>query len=836
MQIFNETGLKVAWTPWQVRPPQESLTLIVKGLFRMVPGGTAALLPDDEKALPSGDLFTDEDPARGLEQAGDFAPYKPRADLILSGSCHTPGAAPAETCTVAFAVGTWRKSLSVFGDRFWVGDGSQWQLSRPRPFTEKPIGYPFAFGGPGFAANPVGRGTEVRRDPSGRQVVALPNVELPGQGIRSPADRPPPAGFGPVSPLWAPRSSVAGTYSEAWQQTRWPYFPEDFDWGHFNAAPPDQQLDGFLAGDETLGFENLHPAHPSFGTRLPGLRARCFLVAMLDGKEKFREVPLRLDTLSVEMQPERLSLVWRGLTPIRDREHRELTHLYLAIEPLGEAPASHEGHLRAFLAQRGAAAAAYELEGEETGAQPAAVLAAAALQAQPTQAEIDAEVKAALAEARETLLSLGVDAETLDSIEGETDPEVILRKLLPEGAHGTELADDAVAAGHRELSKTLTAAGYDSAVLELLDNPESPAGLQAGVARLRTFLAARGVDTAILGGIEEAVKAATEAKAAEAGEARSEFAVQDLSGRDLSGRNLAGRSFAMSDLTGANLSRADLRGADFTDAILTDADLRDADLAEADLSRATLPGAILARSDLRGAKLDEADATKADLGEADLTGASLQAGIFAGARLSAAKLTGVAAAGANLSQANLAEADLSQADLAGADLSGTALDNARLDGATLREATLEGAAGQRVSMVKADLTELRAAGGAGFTNGSFSEVLAPESIWMDAVLTGCDFSFAELERANFTGADMTGCNLHAVELRNGNLSKARLGGARITEANLFRARLEQAEITEADFRGSNLYEAEFFEATGENPRFEGANLKMTKIAEAGSAS
>ncbi len=133
--------------------------------------------------------------------------------------------------------------------------------------------------------------------------------------VRSAADRPDPAGAFPIAPTWPARRAVSGTYDEAWQRTRWPYFPEDFDWGYFNAAPRDQQIEGYWRGDEEIELTGLHPAEPLIRCRLPGVRPRVFLHHS-GADAGLREVALNLDTITLDIDTLRVHVVWRGLAEI----------------------------------------------------------------------------------------------------------------------------------------------------------------------------------------------------------------------------------------------------------------------------------------------------------------------------------------------------------------------------------------------------------------------------------------------------------------------------------------------------------------------------------------
>jgi len=233
------------------------MVLVVRGTFTLRPGGGVEPLVDIEQGFLTGDRHAEGDEERkgALTAASDFADFKLNAEVMLFGACHAPGNRPVTGCPVRMTVGSWHKDLVVLGDRI---DGSA-----PAPFTTMPLDYAHAFGGPQLAGNPVGRG-------HGGDVRA-PNVELPGQPDV-------PASFAPISPSWPQRARYQGQeYDAAYRKTRAPFYAVDHDWRYFHSAPADQQLQGYLRGDETLALQNLHPAHSRLETKLPGLRLRVFV-------------------------------------------------------------------------------------------------------------------------------------------------------------------------------------------------------------------------------------------------------------------------------------------------------------------------------------------------------------------------------------------------------------------------------------------------------------------------------------------------------------------------------------------------------------------------------
>jgi len=90
---------------------------------------------------------------------GDFADFKLNAEVMLRGTCHTPGNKAVKECRIRFTVGAWSKILRIFGRRVWSdGFGRPPAMSEPLLFTEMPLGFANAFGGPGYAQNPSGKG------------------------------------------------------------------------------------------------------------------------------------------------------------------------------------------------------------------------------------------------------------------------------------------------------------------------------------------------------------------------------------------------------------------------------------------------------------------------------------------------------------------------------------------------------------------------------------------------------------------------------------------------------------------------------------------------------
>ncbi|MFQ5757345.1 MAG: DUF2169 domain-containing protein [Acidiferrobacterales bacterium] len=771
----------------KLRPQHLSASFSVKGTFRLVADEPAAGA-DDEPDMVSGDVHFDDDQDRSLFYPSDFVPFKPRADLLLTGACHAPGGEPVTACRVRFQVGRHAQVLYVIGDRHWRnGLASLRPPSEPQPFTRMELCYERSFGGPGYDANPVGKGMREVGLANGRTARPLPNIESPDQRVLSPDSRPEPAGFGPLAMSWAQRFSKAGTYGQDWLRERWPGFPEDFDWAFFNAAPPGLQVDGYLRGDEDLLFENLHPRHAAYRSKLPGLRARCFLNERIsdDGNDetRFREVALNLDTLWVDMEAEKLILVWRGVTNVRSAKLKEIEDIFVLAEPLSE-PSHDLQHFRAMM-QRHIEEEDAEFEIEEREEvdvdalieEEMAAMDRQLAQADQEFAELEAEAARLEADQRARAIEAGMDPKTFELPPTRDDDR---RALMLQIAALREERPDLAA----HLEEALAEADAADEEMAEMDREMAAMETEEGEPQTRESVAV---------GVRQ------------------------------------GASFPESDLSNLDLSELDLSGADFSLA-----NLREANLAGANLSGANLAGANLSGAQLTGANLTKATLDDADLSGANLAGAQLAEMSLAGSDLSELDLQGADFSGSTGEYAEFTESNLKGAMFTGAKLPRADFDGCNLEGADFRQAVLRDAEFARVqarniNMEGADITGLRSGEQADFSEASFKNVQGSGSIWDDCVLDRADYSRAMLTGASFTQASLVGTVFDRAVVTDASFDDADLRQATVSHANFLRASFERANLTEAVFEGSNLYEAGFLDAITERTNFRSANLKQTLL-------
>lgn len=840
MKITNSTPLLVG--PFAGRTPANApaLCVVAKGSFSYA--DNAALVPLAEPLPFAADTFRNEDdPAGELLYEGDFAPWKPRADILLRGTCHTPGGKSLGSCHVRLDVGGWSKSLLVYGERRWSGPAAGPGVARP--FTKQPLGWNAAFGGPGWARNPVG---------VGYGGTVLPPVEDERRLMKTAADTPVESGFGPLNRAWPQRAGKVGTYGGSYLKERWPGLPADFDWSYFNAAPEDQQLDGYLKGDEPIRLENLHEGVPLVRTVLPGWRVRAVVQHLVDRGRKVavQELPLALDTLYVDTDARTLVLLWRGLMPIENGDMENVLEVLLHAEDLEARPmplVALQAHLSppAHLlpttvptAAPGAGAPAEKEKGGAAGKGPAAAQGPAAAgdagaapppKAPAADAQADAAAPAGAGEAPET---------------GGPPPAPPVTPR-PANSPAVKALADVMAATQAERAAGLARLREHESTLEEMIREEGkppwpgwPFEPQpAAMGTLRRQLAADApppgspaevpaeydmarVDDTDVAQVDRALAGAgradppekrppTRAEVQAQGQQPDGLKQADLAGAALAGMDLAGSNMEGANLTGTDLSGGNLKGARLPHAQMAGAKLPQANLAGADLTGADLAGVDLSGADLRGAKLAWADLSGASLAGANLAGADANNATLAGADLSGARAGGV----------TLTDADLSNTRLDGADFAGAQATGARFSDAV----------GARVIFEKARLAGARFDGG-GFEKGKFAGIDAPRSIWEGAFLVGADFSAAVLGEAFFEKANAEKARFPRADLAGARCRKARLVGAQVSDANLFRGSLEKADLTDADFSRSNLFEVEFLDATLKNTLFEGTNLTRTKLA------
>ncbi|MEW8469761.1 MAG: DUF2169 domain-containing protein [Candidatus Thiodiazotropha sp.] len=260
----------------------------------------------------------------------DFPPYKPNCDIILHASAHSEQ--PVTEMIVGFRVGSLEKFLKVIGPRHYRKSVVGVKPGKPLPFTRQPISYDTAYGGSeidnpkaadekhtytSFMRNPVGIGFYPNRGADelvDRPLPLTEAVEKPIVGYQS--TKPIPQSLGPVARNWYPRSTLGGTYDQNWSDNVAPFLPEDFDESYYQCAPEDQQCEHLRGGERVSLFGLLPQGQLTF--TLP--KVELPMQAILKNGDRHNLDP-RIDTLTIEPDENRFTMVWRAHITIRQSIH-----------------------------------------------------------------------------------------------------------------------------------------------------------------------------------------------------------------------------------------------------------------------------------------------------------------------------------------------------------------------------------------------------------------------------------------------------------------------------------------------------------------------------------
>jgi uncharacterized protein YjbI with pentapeptide repeats len=781
------------------------------------------------------------------------------------------------------------KELVVFGDRTW----SLFGMSEPAPFREMPLTWDRAFGGEGFADNPKGRGLR-SVEVDGKKVHPLPNVELPNKLLKSPSDKPAPAGFLPLDMTSPSRMKRVGTYDQAWLETRFPYYPEDFDWEFFNVAPSDQRIDGFFRGDETFRLEGMHAERRTVEGALPPVVARSF-IERKSAPGELVEVPMHVDTLFFFPNALLGVIAFRGTVKVDEDDADDVKTLLGAIDTT-EAPRPLEHYLEVKRLREDKDGAHLQLL-DDRPLLPAWFTAPEEIEegwddmSPHLQYEFfgrkraQAEADRLLADARKHLREAGLsekEAETelptVDLSAKDKLPKDLgeLPRILEETRNEMEATRASLekqqAEREAETRKLLAESGrdYDAERAAALKAEAGPPkrSLAKEYARLREEVAAaerRGVDVSAqkaelasmsddeLRELEERqleayrrfgheMPVAPDTLDPETSRARLDEALaRRAKGESLRRFDFTGVDLRGADLSGANLSQAMFECASFEGANLTGANLTEAMLGRArldggDFSKASLKGANLSRSTFAGARLDGADLTRADFYESRLDGAS-----FRGAKLHTITFLkthfgAVDLEGAELEMVMLVEADASRSRFVGMKTDQVSFIQCRLDhadftGAKLTRTSFVESSAEGAVFVDAQIDRLAFVGECKAPNAVFRGASMKHACFRGASLVEADFSSAVAEECDFSAAVLERAKLHRLNAQRSLFIRTDFSRADVKGAVLMYSVLQKARLYGADFRGANLFRADLSKVRGDDATtFEDAYLAQITVA------
>jgi hypothetical protein len=294
---------------------KKSLVVVIRATFDVLADGTA--IPGVQTPYVFADTFFDGDETTSVQFESDFAPIKPRPEVLLNANAVASSDKPVEELLVSLFGPGLEKHAVVTGKRYWMNAVLGIESTPPVPFFSLPLAWHLAFGGADTShqdprkhrcelRNPVGTGFHVNAKSDSLEGLALPCIEHPRYRIYDWRDTPEPVGFSSVSRFAKPRIGFAGTYDQKWMDEVLPFLPQDFDDRYFQSAPVDQQLDSLQEGAEFMCLNM--SADGRFFVRLPALNIA--VAFLFDDRRQRIVVPP--DTLIIEPHTRRIILLGRA--------------------------------------------------------------------------------------------------------------------------------------------------------------------------------------------------------------------------------------------------------------------------------------------------------------------------------------------------------------------------------------------------------------------------------------------------------------------------------------------------------------------------------------------
>lgn len=808
----------------------------------------------------------------GEKGALDEGFAKAFGELLAAGSFFAPQGKAVTASYVRARVGGIDKRLSIVGNRYWK-DGVP---TAPEPFVSMPVDWAHAFGGASYDRNPYGKGAEAI-SVDGKMVQPLPNIEPYGSILRSPSDKPDPAGFLPIDVTFIQRRKRAGTYDKRWLEENFPGMAADMNPNFFNTGSEDQWMAGYFRGDEEILIEHMHPERPRIESRLPGLCGRAFVTHKTAEGERFVEMTLRCDT--VWLFPKALIgvVIFHGSLPIHTDDAADILHLVCACEePSAPRPPDHyhAAMLRRMDKDKGALAGLSD--SDLMPARESGVAANIALDDMDMGRWVKMEHLAAqnarrgqeryFEKKKQELLAEGIDPKEAglpdlpppEEMPPMDDMDALAAFMEKQGARADEQLEalEQKAEEAKERARGMYAEmgqDYDETMAKALKEGGGPPKFSAkkhlamlhGMAEearqegdpneeLETLLAMPGYEAQIMNqeeqlmGLYRSIAHLQPAALAMEPEASEQTRLLIQMAREQN-EPLVGRNFTGVDLSGVDLSGLDLSGVLMESANLAGANLSNAKLVGAVLAKANMQGADCSRADLRGANvgaanLKGANFSGANLGEAVLSRSELSGACFEKADLSGADWLEVKPGRVNLSGARLGICSFLKTEFIGANFSGAdlteatflecALDEADFSGALLVKTTFVTCKGLGVSFRGARFNQGVIAHGSAFPKGDFRNAEMSKANLRGTYLKGALFSGTRLDGADLSECNASNTNFDRAYLVGGMMIRTDLTDASLQGANLMDVLASKAILLGANFLGANLYRADLSRVIG----------------------
>ena len=775
----------------------------------------------------------------------DLAIPKARAEFLATGHAYTHHQSDKTACAACIEVGTLRKSLAVFGDRYWVGK----QMTQPQPFESMRLDWSRAFGGEGYDENPHGIGihSEVHQ---GHEFIRLPNIEAMTGRLNHPKEKPEPAGFGPLDISWPRRFSRMGKqYDSSWLQNDFPGFARDIDWRVFNAASPDQ----WWADRDTLPeqaawrIRNMHPEKTEQEGKLPPWQARCFINRQRGGETLFEEIALRATTVWFFPHLEQMILLWQGSVRINEDDAADVMQLMPALEKQGSSRSIN--HYRKVLTQRIDKEKGALFSFREKDLVPEETIGAwIDNQVEQTASPMreNMQNRAALLREQHRARMTATGGEVSDLLSEPDEPELPKLEDLPAFIEKMEQQAQEMQAKaehrQREMKEKYPQSQSDE---HLPRGPETLFRMQEMLQRNKDTLSDKKLAQSrdalhqmylmsvnsqpparrLKGDLAQIIRQRAERTLAQGGN----FSGMDLTGADFSGMDLRGANFSKALLECADLSHCQLDGASFHSAMLARTELHHTSLRNCDFENASLALAQCCHSDFSAAQFKDTQLHEALFDDCTFNDVTFSAMLFRETWFTQCRFHR-----ATLEACVFMELSLPGLDFADAKLIKTTFLTSTLEQASFRQAMLDSCSWVESQVSEADFSgslwlTSAVASGSSFNGANFTHATLRQSNLRQTALNGAIFNLAKIENSDLSESDCQNASFQRANLVGSSFIRTDFREADFTDANLMGALLQKSQLGGATFRGANLFRADLSQAfTSNTTELDGAWTKRIK--------
>ncbi|MBS9782952.1 MAG: DUF2169 domain-containing protein [Pasteurella sp.] len=330
MRLQNFSKLQASYTMGLQKDGRECIVIVAKGSWTIPQNSKEEprLITDNPLEIIEADEYLGEPGLSPLKYENDFARFKKKCDVIMHSCAYAGTELEAKYVDVNLSIDDkLNKSIRVHGPRYWESYLGLISIGESEYFEKQPIHYGIAYGGVDSAREDKGKTATYLKNPVGigylpntprKNIVGQPAPQLESlkTRINGTVGNYPALSFGPIAKNYPERLKYAGTYDDYWSKNIRPLLPDDFDERFYQCAPNDQQMP-YIKGGETISLTNLtHKSNLNF--IIP--KQKLFMSYMVTSTEEI-EIEAFADTLIIEPEENRFSIVWRGNIPIKNSIH-----------------------------------------------------------------------------------------------------------------------------------------------------------------------------------------------------------------------------------------------------------------------------------------------------------------------------------------------------------------------------------------------------------------------------------------------------------------------------------------------------------------------------------